>query len=110
MDMMVHPFGRIHGYPTERVNYFSNRIAFGQLLLEECKTLLIRASINPYEGDKEDYWFVYDAPIALQIQLFFDYNISTSPLVLALQSACTDTTRCLYPHYKPLVVRLQDSL
>ena len=95
MDIIVHPFGRIHGYSTERVNYFSNRIAFGQLLLEECKTLRSRASIGPYEEDREDYWFVYDAPIALQIQLFFDYIISTSPLVLALQSACTDTTRRL---------------
>ena len=110
MDIIVHPFGRIHDYSTERVNYFSNRIAFGQLLLEECKTLRSRASINPYAEDKEDYWFVYDTPIALQIQLFFNCNISTSPLVRTLQSACTDTTRHLYPHYKPLVVRLQDSL
>ncbi len=68
------------------------------------------ASIDPYEEDKENYWFVNDAPIALQIQLFFNCNISTSPLVLTLQGACTGTTRRLYPHYKPLVVLLQDSL
>ena len=55
MDIIVHPFGRIHGYSTERVNYSSNRIAFGQLLLEECKTLRSRASINPYAEDKEDF-------------------------------------------------------
>ena len=32
---------------------------------------------------------------------------TTKPLVLALQGACTDTTRGLYGGYKILVVRLQ---
>ena len=36
--------------------------------------------------------------------------INTSCLVAALQKACTDTTRCLYWHYKMLVLTLQDVL
>ena len=37
-------------------------------------------------------------------------NISTSRFVLILQGACTDTTRCLYWHYKVLVLILQSVL
>ena len=37
-------------------------------------------------------------------------NISTRPLVLPLQAACSGTTRCLYADYKVLVVALQDAV
>ena len=34
---------------------------------------------------------------------------ATTPLVLTLQAACTDTTSRLYCHYKPLVLPVQDA-
>lgn len=37
-------------------------------------------------------------------------NISTKPLVLSLQAACSGTTRCLYEDYKVLVLALQDAV
>jgi len=40
----------------------------------------------------------------------FGANISTKPLVLPLQAACSGTTRYLYRDYKVLVLALQDAV
>ena len=46
------------------------------------------------------------AQISVQSRLYCRYK----PLVVALQGACTQTTRCLYGDYKVLVLALQGAV